>query len=183
MAGSDYTFDFFQVPHIGVDYIAITRDCDDHVRDDVSTTHPSLRRHRNMTMSNFGAYFVDNRSSDDYTKTQMTYKFKDDIGDVSVVKPEWQYAERNENPLVAGSTVKYTRDDKFIIMSMHGWDSDAAAQITIPFPAFDVMDTKEATAAGINATSNANMKNWPSEGWRSFGGKYDFLPYAGGVLK
>jgi hypothetical protein len=29
-------------------------------------------------------------------------------------------------------------------------------------------------AAGMNA-----YKNYPTEGWRSFGGKYDFLPYTG----
>jgi hypothetical protein len=46
-------------------------------------------------------------------------------------------------------------------------------------PNFDVMDEKERTAAGIVATSNYTAKNWPSEGWRSFGGKYDFLPYQG----
>ena len=55
---------------------------------------------------------------------------------------------------------------------------DEGAQIDEP--GFDVMDQKETMPGGTNAV----IKNWPSEGWRSFGGKYDFhTEYAGGTLK
>jgi hypothetical protein len=55
---------------------------------------------------------------------------------------------------------------------------DAAS---IDKPKFDVMDTKEVSADAYMATvSGVDVyKNYPSEGWRSFGGKYDFLPYTG----
>jgi hypothetical protein len=82
-----------------------------------------------------------------------------------------------------GSTVKYTRDDQFIRMGMSRNTGTTAAATEIDQPMFDVMDEKERTAAGINATTNKTIKNWPSEGWRSFGGKYDFMPYSGGHLK
>jgi hypothetical protein len=53
---------------------------------------------------------------------------------------------------------------------------DAAS---IDKPKFDVMDTDEVTAEGIMADGESVYKNYPSEGWRSFGGKYDYLPYTG----
>jgi hypothetical protein len=36
-------------------------------------------------------------------------------------------------------------------------------------PNFDVMDSRERTIDGTLIGMN-----WPGEGWRSFGGKYDF---------
>ena len=80
----------------------------------------------------------------------------------------------NHNPYLWGSTVKLTRDDQFVRMTM---SKESGAEFDPP--KFDVMDTKERTAEGMAATSNTAIKNWPSEGWRSFGGKYDFLPYQG----
>jgi len=162
-----FNFDFFQIPHTGVDE-------PDRVaaRTDVNTT---IRRALDMKISNFGAMNVGARMSSDYTRTVLYFANKDNSSDVNLIRPEWQYAERNENPLVWGQTLKYVRDDQFsrLIMS-----TIAGAQVDPP--KFDVMDAKERTAAGIIAAANATLKNWPSEGWRSYGGKYDgTAPYMG----
>jgi len=120
-------------------------------------------RDENMKLSNFGALNYGGRMSVDYTRTLLDFESKDDLSDVNVVVPEWQYAERNENPLLAGSTVKYTRDDQFHRMGMANNSTDNE----IDLPSMDVMDTY-----ATNGVSSG--KNWPKEGWRSFGGKYDF---------
>ena len=163
-----FYFDFFQIPSTGIGD-------DEPVRTDINSP---IRRSLNMSMSNFGSLNVGLRNSSDYTKTVLSFKAKDESFDWSAVTPDWQFAERNENPHVAGSSVKFIRDDQFIRMGM---SKDSGASIDAP--RFDVMDTNQATAEGINASTNANLKNWPAEGWRSFGGKYDFLPYSGGTLK
>lgn len=189
-----FHFDFFQIPHVGVEKVAKERDNDTHVRSPETITYmgksyyvnPKIRRHPNMVMSNFGALFVGSKMSHDYTRTDLGFKFKGEFEDVNLWSADTGVGQNVSlrgvnvvhNPLVWGSTVKYTRDDQFIRMSM---SKDNGAQIDRP--AFDVMDEKERTAAGIIATSNSSIKNWPSEGWRSFGGKYDFLPYSGGHLK
>lgn len=166
-----FNFDFYQIPHTGVE----EPDLDAATRTDSKVP---IRRQVDMKMSYFGSNKVGARLGDDYTRVTSAFKDKDELADWSRIKPEWQYAERNENPLLAGSTIKYVRDDQFIRMTM---SKDNGAYIGKP--AFDVMDSNEVTADGIAASSNAAIKNWPSEGWRSFGGKYDFLPYDGGILK
>lgn len=163
-----FYFDFFQIPATGVEDVDIVR----------TNANTSIRRSLSMAISNFGALNVGSRSSSDYTQTNLYFKAKDESADWSAITPDWQFAERNENPHVAGSTVKFVRDDQFVRMGM---SKDSGAFVDVP--KFDVMDTDQSTAAGINATTNAALKNWPSEGWRSFGGKYDFLPYSGGTLK
>jgi hypothetical protein len=85
----------------------------------------------------------------------------------------------NHNPYLWLNSIKLTRDDQFIRMTMSKDTGTSTAATQVDVPMFDVMDEKERTAVGILATSNYTMKNWPSEGWRSFGGKYDFLPYQG----
>lgn len=163
-----FNFDFFQIPHTGVE----EPDREAQIRSDVNTT---IRRALDSKISNFGASFVGARSATDYTKTVLYFKAKDDSSDVNLIKPEWQYAERDENPLVWGSSVKYTRDDQFTRMGM---STIAGAQVDQPM--FDVMDAKERSAAGIIATTNGDLKNWPTEGWHSYGGKYDGSdPYMG----
>jgi len=163
-----FNFDFFQIPHTGVE----EPDRDTQIRSDVNTP---IRRALDSKISNFGALFVGQRSADDYTKTVLWFANKDNSSDVNAIRPEWQYAERNENPLVWGSTVKYVRDDQFSRLLM---STSAGAQVDPP--KFDVMDAKERTAAGILATANAGIKNWPTEGWHSYGGKYDGSdPYMG----
>jgi len=157
-----FNFDFHQIPHTGVE----EPDREAQIRADVNTP---IRRALDSKISNFGALFVGQRSADDYTKTVLWFANKDNSSDVNTIKPEWQYAERNENPLVWGSTVKYVRDDQFF------------GRLCPVFIGTMVMDEKERTAAGILATANAGMKNWPTEGWHSFGGKYDGSdPYSGG---
>lgn len=149
---------FYQIDHTGVDSSTLgvavqTRDLD-------------------MRMSNFGALNYGSRNSVDYSKTLLDFESKDDLVDAGAQRSSWNYAERDENPLVAGSTVKRTRDDQFIRMGM-AKDNDAS----IDQPGKDVSDTNLVAAANMTAG-----KNYPSEGWRSFGGKYDFLPYAGGSV-
>jgi len=158
-----FYFDFFQIPATGIEDT-------EPVRTDVNAP---IRRSLNMVMSNFGSLNVGLRNSNDYTKTVLTFKEKDESFDWSAVVPAWQFAERNENPHVAGSSVKFVRDDQFIRMGM---SKDSGASIDVP--KFDVTDSKQTTAEGISLDANAALKNWPSEGWRSFGGKYDF-PYSG----
>lgn len=162
-----FNFNEFQIPAVGVDFIAVTRDRDDHVRTDPNI---AIRRKANMGMSNFGAYFVGSRMSGDYTRTVLDFESKDKLSDLNIIKPEWLFAERNENPYVWGSTVTFTRNDQAIKMGMANPEADIGAVL----PMFDVMDTKATAAEGIVDDPNAAIKNWPSEGWRSFGGKYDF---------
>lgn len=65
----------------------------------------------------------------------------------------------NHNPFVWLSTVKRVLDDKMHRMMMG----------SIGVVADDVSDRDEVDASGMQS-----YKNYPSEGWRSFGGKYDF---------
>jgi hypothetical protein len=182
-----FYFDFFQIPHTGV-----SEPDTETVRADGDYGKTTLRRPFNMKMSNFGALDVSNRLSVDYTRTDtMAFKAKDELADVNVITEDTGLGQNvrlfgvwvNHNPLLEGSSVKYTRDDQFIRMTMARNTGTTSAATEVDPPSFDVMDTKERTAAGINASDNANLKNWPSEGWRSLGGKYDFLPYSGGHLK
>ena len=159
-----FNFDFFQVAHSGVDSatkgVAVqTRDLD-------------------MKMSSFGAMNTGARMSSDYTRTSLDFKSKDELENPTLPS-FWLDADSIDNPLDWLSTVKYTRDDQFVRMGMSRIDNDGHVA-NIDQPGFDVMDKKETTPGGTNAV----LKNWPSEGWRSFGGKYDFqTPYAGGTLK
>jgi len=175
-----FYFDFHQIPHTGV----VEPDLE-AARSGVSSV---IRRPLAMKMSNFGALEVGHRLSSDYTRTNtMAFKAKGESEDWAIITEDTGVGSNirlfgvtvNHNPYIWGSSVKLTRDDQFLRMTM-AKDTDS---VSIDLPKFDVMDEKERTAAGINATSNAGLKNWPSEGWRSFGGKYDFLPYSGGTLK
>ena len=178
--GETFYFDFFQIPQVGVD----EPDMDAQTRTDVNIP---IRRPVDMKISNFGAYSVGARLSNDYTRINLGFKSKDELSDWNVMAQDTgvgsNVAGRGvtviHNPLLAGSSLKYTRDDQFIRMTM----SRNTDETNVDPPKFDVMDEKVSTAAGINATANGGIKNWPAEGWRSFGGKYDFLPYVGGTLK
>ncbi len=157
-------FEFYQIPHTGVD----------------STTYgvPVQTRDLNMRMSNFGALWIGPRSTADYSKVVYGFEAKGELEGAAEfgLHTLTQDAEKNENPLVWGSTVKYTRNDEMFKMGMSSDDTgDKSISYLVQFPKFDVMDTKLVDAAGMTT-----LKNWPSEGWRSFGGKYDFLPYSGG---
>lgn len=163
-----FNFDFFQVPHVGVNDT-------ENLRTDVKVT---IRRRKDMKMSNFGSLNVGPRMTSDYTRTYLGFQSKDELSDWSRIVPQWQFAERDQNPHVLGCSIKYVRDDQFIRLTM---SKESGAYFDVP--KFDVMDPKSVSPDGMVATSNAKIKNWPSEGWRSFGGKYDFLPYSGGTLK
>lgn len=162
------SFNNFQIPHTGLD----EQDLDDQIRTDPKIP---IRRPADMKVSNFGALSVGTVMSTDYTRVNLGFMAKDDSADVNKIRPEWQFAEMNENPLLAGSSIKYTRDDQFIRMGMS--NNDTGAQIDQP--KFDVMDTNVITAEGMVAFENSTIINWPTEGFRTFGGKYDFLPYPG----
>ena len=182
MAENQQQFEFYQIPHTGVK----EPDRDAYTRTNTGTT---IRRHLNMRISNFGALWVGKRRAVDYTKVDYGFEAKGEMEGAAKfgLHDLVQDAEMVENPLVWGSTLKYTWNDEMFKMGM---DTDASVlraggskskSYPVSFPKFDVMDTKLVDATGINADRTATwQKNWPSEGWRSFGGKYDFLPYSGG---
>lgn len=167
MADNQAQYEFFQIPHTGVD----------------STTYgnPVKTRDLDMKMSYFGALWIADavgRSTTDYTKVKYGFEAKGEMEGAAEfgLHDLVQDAERNDNPLEVDSTVKYTRNDEMFKMGMSSDDTgDKEISYLVSFPKFDVMDTKLVSAAGMDA-----QRNYPSEGWRSFGGKYDFLPYAGG---
>jgi hypothetical protein len=117
-----------------------------------------------MKMSNFGALNSGGRMSTDYTRTLLDFEDKTDLENKV---PAWLDAESNENPYVAGSTVKRVLDDQAFKMTVDD----------ITTPGMDVSDTQ--------AVSGAMTKgiNYPTEGWRSFGGKYDFSESYTGLVR
>lgn len=139
-----------------------------------------------MKMSNFGALNFGSRMSTDYTRINFGFEGKaklegsDKFGLTDL--PWGQEAERNQNPWVLNSTVKKVRDDQFTRMGMskggkdqHGLNNPTPHQVDEPD--FDVMDinvSKGPWTVGIN---------YPTEGWRSFGGKYDFHIVYDGTLR
>lgn len=175
-----FNFDFYQIPHVGVQ----EPDLDDQTRTDVKVP---IRRPVDMKISNFGALAVGSRMDSDYTRVYLGFKAKGESEDWAKMTEDTGTGQNVglrgttvvHNPHVWGSSIKYVRDDQFIRMTM----SKDSEGIEVDPPMFDVMDSKERTAAGLLDVDNAAIKNWPSEGWRSFGGKYDFLPYMGGTLK
>lgn len=187
---SDYMHEWsnFQVPHTGI----AAAEENEHVRTDNFVT---FMRKSDMVIANFGALNLGIRMSDDYSRTELTYITKDELADINVITaddgPHYGDGMRGTtvdyNPYVWGSTVKKVRDDQFFRMDMEHPPTSpqllsddefntlypAGEPADIAKPKFDVMDTKE-IHSGMDL-----YKNYPSEGWRSFGGKYDFLPYTG----
>ena len=148
-----FNWNFYQIPQTGVDS---------------STLGESVQtRDLDMKMSNWGALNVASRMTNDYTRTVLDFQSKDEL-----MNPNgWdQDAEVNDNPLLEGSTLKYVRDDQFVRMSM---STSIGASITAPN--FDVMDQNMIDAAGME-----KPRKYPTEGWHSFGKKYDMPePYQG----
>ncbi len=167
MADNQEQYAFFQIPHTGVDSSTLG--------------NPVQTRDLDMRMSNFGALWVADgvgRSSADYTKVNYGFEAKGEMEGAAQfgLHDVVQDAEKNENPLVWDSTVKYTRNDEMFKMGMDTDDTgDKSKSYGVAFPQKDVMDTKLVDASGM-----ATQRNYPTEGWRSFGGKYDFEPYTGG---
>lgn len=202
-------FNFYQIDQSGESNPAKP----EAVRTNVNTV---IRRACDSKISSFGAGSVGSRMASDYTRTNLFFKSKDELADHNVqtadtgigVNVAGRSVTVDHNPYVLGSTVKNMRDDQFFRMGMSGYtgrldtvvdgvastsDNNSAAR-SIDVPKYDVMDTN-LVAAG----SMISGKNWPSEGWRSFGGKYDFsytsyvnvsgtlvlendVPYAGGGI-
>lgn len=177
-----FNFDFFQIDQTGINESDVEGT---YARTDAGT---EIRRPVDMKISTFGALNVGVRDSGDYTKADTkVFKAKGDLEDVNVVTADTgigadiklNKVSVTHNPYLVGSTVKLTRDDQFFRMSMSRNTGSTTAATNIDAPMYDVMDQKEITAAGITADTNGSIKNWPSEGWKSFGKKYDFLPYMG----
>ena len=129
-----------------------------------------IRRAVDSKISFFGSMNVGGRMESDYTRTKLDFESKDDRSDWEYITGAELDAEVELNPYVLGSTIKRVRDDQFFRMGMSNKDGKS-----IDLPKFDVGDTREVTGDLVTG------KNWPSEGWRSFGGKYDF-PYVGGGI-
>jgi hypothetical protein len=146
-----YNWDFFQIPHTGVD----------------SSTYGDavVTRKLDAKMSNFGALNRGSRMSVDYTRTVLAFKSKDELTDWSYLSSVEQDANVDVNPYVANSTVKRIRDDQLTRLGMENEDN---AENKGVLPDYDVSATKLANS-GMEVP-----KKYPSEGWSSFGGKYDF---------
>ena len=184
----------WQIPHTGVAANAEN----EHVRDEDGVVTP-IRRKSDMRISNFGALWVSPRMDSDYTRTVLTFETKDELSDWHMITTDdgpgrligMRGTNVDVNPYIWGSTVKKFRDDQFFRMDMEhpvtsaellADDSlntlyPAGPAADIAKPKFDVMDTN------LVNSGMEQYKNYPTEGWRSFGGKYDFLPYVGTLGK
>lgn len=168
-------YDFYQIDHTGVNEPDLT--ASGVARTDKAVP---IRRAADEKVSYFRSGFVGSRMSTDYTRTGLDFESKDDLLDHNVLTEDPGMGQNvagrginvDHNPYVLGSTVKKIRDEQAFRMGM----SDNRGT-SVDEPSFDVMDTNLVDAASMVAG-----KNWPSEGWRSFGGKYDFLPYQGGGI-
>ena len=156
-----YNYDWFQIAHTGVTGSEATKS--------------AQTREFGSRMSNFGDLILKGRSSDDYTRTTLGFADKDNLSDWNAIKPlpHSQDAEHNDNPYLAGSSLKRIRDDQFVRMGMSMGGNTlggltAVEDGQIDAPKFDVSDTDVVSAAGMDSGIN-----YPTEGWRSFGGKYD----------
>jgi len=105
------------------------------------------------------------RSGIDYTRTSLGFAFKGNIENPKKQVGVGFGTDRdayNYNPFVWGYAVAHRRmnnDPMFKITEKRG---------TVSQPAKDVMDEKE-----VKATGMSQYQNYPSEGWSSFGKKYD----------
>ncbi len=182
----------WQIPHTGVAANAEN----EHVR---TEDYIPIRRKSDMRISNFGSLMVDARMGQDmdYTRTVLTYITKDDLSNWHQITEDPGLGHNSglrgttieQNPYIWGSTVKKFRDDQFFRMTMEHYPYRTGLEDFGPHyvpdepayidkPKHDVMDQDVAAAEGMD-----RYKNYPTEGWRSFGGKYDFLPYVGTLGK
>lgn len=127
-------------------------------------------RSPNAVISNYEALKYGTARADDYTRITFDNAHEENPqGRVGVgfgTDRGWY----NYNPFVWNSTILRMLDDQFTRMGM-----DTSDGFSIGVLHDDVSDRDEVSASGMVAG-----KNYPSEGWRSFGGKYDFAePYQG----
>lgn len=186
-------YNFYQIDHSGVAEPDLT--ASGVARTDSSV---AIRRPVDAKISEFGALNIGDRM-DDYTRTVLDFESKDNLSDINVITEDKgmgaNVAARGTtveyNPYVTASginsSVKRMRDDQAFRMGMSGYTGAqtvtggvlttvGGSANSIDQPGFDVMDTKSIVSGMVAG------KNWPSEGWRSFGGKYDFTPYSGGGI-
>lgn len=167
-------YNFYQIDHTGVS----EPDRDTDARTDQAVP---IRRALDSKISMFGSNFVGARMGTDYTRTDLSFKSKDELLDHNVLTEDTGMGSNvagrgvsvDHNPYLVGSTVKRVRDEQSFRMGMSDNRGTSVGE-----PKFDVSDTDVVDASGMVAG-----KNWPTEGWRSYGGKYDFHEaYKGGGI-
>jgi hypothetical protein len=167
-----FNWDKFQIPHTGM--------VDDDTKGIGAQTRPF-----EVKLSNFGALNVGAVRSSDRTKSSYAFADKDNLSDWSNVTPApfSMSGDYDDNPYQAGTSIKKVRDEQFVRMGMSQGgnpigtvtgSNDTVETGEVSQPGFDVSDTNAAKAGGMSGTGNESIKNYPTEGWRSFGGKYDF---------
>lgn len=148
-----YNFDLFQIqPH--------------KVDDGWATGDGQAMRQYDARISNFNAMYRGARMATDRTRTTLDFALQLNPREVVGTGHGTDWAEYNYNPYVWGSTVKRVLDDQAHKMGM---DHELGATHSIFH--MDVSDMDEVTAAGIAA--GLSFLNYPTEGWNSFGKKYD----------
>ena len=110
-------------------------------------------------VSNYEALKYGSARSDDYTRVVFDNDHEENPSRVLGIGFGTDMGWYNYNPYVWDSTINKVMDDKMIKMGMGSIAVEHA----------DVSDENEVDASGMS-----QYKNYPSEGWRSFGGKYDF---------
>jgi len=116
-------------------------------------------------ISNYEALKHGTARGDDYTRVVFDNAHEENPKRVLGIGFGTDMGWYNYNPYVWEGTIKKMLDDKMIKMGMG----------SIAVEADDVSDKDE-----VDADDMVYGKNYPSEGWRSFGGKYDFEePYQG----
>jgi len=154
-----YNFDFFQVqPH--------KLEADWAVPDPTVAGNAQAMRHYDAIISNFNAMYRGARMATDRTRTTLDFAKQQNPKEMVGVGHGTDWAEYNYNPYVLGNTVKRVLDDQAHKMMM---DHDRGAAHSIFH--IDVSDMDEVTAAGIAA--GLSFLNYPTEGWSTFGKKYD----------
>jgi hypothetical protein len=165
-------YDFYQIDHVGVS---------EPDRDTATRTNKAvpIRRAADAKISIFGSNNVGARMSSNYSRTALDFESKDNLLDHNVLVEDPGMGSNvggrginvDHNPYLTGSTVKRVRDEQAFRMGM----SDNRG-VSVNEPGFDIMDTNVISKDMIVG------KNWPTEGHRSFGGKYDFMHYTGGGI-
>ena len=143
-----YNFEGFQIPHVGIN-------------GGMTGGVSAQGREFDSRISNFGALVGGLRLSEDYTRTTLGSKDKDELMN-PVIYEIWQDANFNENPFVWGGTVKRIRNDELRIMGLGARVGGSSHDR----PNADVMDTNLVVDDGSNAP-----KYFPDEGWHNLGGR------------